>query len=203
MRVATYVLALVGAVHFASPGALAAQDSAYVPPADELAEAKVIIEAMLPADKRDQIILDMAVTVGRQAAAGFMTDPAFKEPGVKAIMDEYLDNLPNVMRPLFAEHMPKILDATAIAYTREFTLPELQDISAFARTPSGQRYFLNLQKLQSDPAVAQANQAMFTDLRPIQQAATADLLEKVKAYLVANPEVLDRLSGAANKASKN
>jgi hypothetical protein len=200
MRVARVVLAVVASVQIGTPGVLAAQNETYLAPADELAEARIIIEAMLPADKREQMILDMATAVGNQAAAGFMTGPIFKEPGIKAIIDQYLADLPNMMRPLFATHMPQILEATALSYTREFTLAELQDISAFARTTSGQRYFLNLQKFQSDPAVAAANQAMFADLAPVQQAAIGRLQAQVQEYLAANPDVLERLTkDEANK----
>lgn len=200
MRVARVVLAVVAAVQIGTPGVLAAQNGTYLAPADELAEARIIIEAMLPADKREQMILDMATAVGNQAAAGFMTGPIFKDPGIKAIIDQYLADLPTMMRPLFAKHMPQILEATALSYTREFTLAELQDISAFARTASGQRYFLNLQKFQSDPAVAAANQAMFADLAPVQQAAIGKLQAQVQEYLAANPDVLERLTkDEANK----
>jgi hypothetical protein len=196
MRVASYAIALVGLVHLASPGSLAAQEEPYVPPADELAEAQVIIEAMLPPDKREQILLDLASSVAKQASAGFMNGPIFEEPGVKAIVDGFLADLPKVYRPLFAEHMPKILDATAVAYTREFTLEELRDISSFARTPSGQRYFLRIQALQSAPEVAAANSAMFTDLGPIARAASVKVGQEVEAYLATNPEVVERLRKA-------
>lgn len=196
MRVATSAIALAALVHLAVPGSLAAQDGAYVPPADEMAEAQVIIEAMLPPDKREQILLDLATAVAEQASAGLMTGPVFEEPGIKTIMDRYIANLPNLYRPLFAEHMPKILEATAIAYTREYTLEELRDISAFARTPSGQRYFIRLQALQSDPAIATANQAMFAALGPIANTAGAQVKQEVEAYLKANPEVIERLRKA-------
>lgn len=190
------VLLVTAALLIALPGAAFAQDEAYVPPAEELVEAKVIIEAMFPADKRDQVLLDMASSLAQQAASGFMSGPIYEEPGIKAIMDAYIADLPDTFRPLFAKHLPQIFEATAIAYTREFTLDELKDISEFARTPSGQRYFISLQKFQSDPAVAKANQNMFVDLAPIQQAAGAKLMQQVEAYLVANPDVIRRLEKA-------
>lgn len=193
MRTFRSALCLTAALLLAIPGAAFAQDEAYVAPAEELAEAKVIIEAMFPADKREQILLDMATSLAQQAASGFMTGPIYEEPGLKAIMDAYIADLPDTFRPLFAIHLPHIFEATAVAYTREFTLEELKDISAFARTPSGQRYFISLQKFQSDPAVAQANQQMFADLAPIQQAAGAKLRKQVEEYLVANPDVISRL----------
>lgn len=186
----------------ALPAAARAQTEAYVPPADELAEASVIIEAMFPPDKREQILLDLAGAVANQAAAGMMTGQIFEEPGIKAIMDAYLADLPTNFRPLFAKHMPRIFEATAVAYTREFTLEELRDISAFARTPSGQRYFISLQKFQSDPAVAAANQAMFADLAPLQQAAGARLRKQIEEYLIANPAVIDRLDKAGSGSGK-
>lgn len=196
MRVARYAIAVAGLVHFASAGGLAARDEPYVPPADELAEAQVIIEAMLPPEKREQILLDLASAGAKQASAGFMSGPVFEEPGIKAIVDDFLAELPMVYQPLFAEHMPRILEATAVAYTREFTLEELRDIGAFARTPSGQRYFSRIQALQSDPQVAAANSAMFTDLAPIAKATSARMRQKVEAYLIANPGVVERLRKA-------
>jgi hypothetical protein len=111
-------------------------------------------------------------------------------------MDAYVADLPKTFRPLFAKNLPQIFEATAIAYTREFTLEELKDISAFARTPSGQRYFISLQKFQSDPAVAKANQDMFADLAPLQQAEGAKLRQQVEQYLIANPDVIRRLEKA-------
>jgi hypothetical protein len=202
MRVAPYALALAGLLFLASPGSLAAQDETYVPPADELAEAQVIIEAMLPPDKREQILLDLASTVAKQASAGFMNGPLFEEPGIKVIVEGFLADLPMVYRPLFAEHMPKILEATAVAYTREYTLEELRDIAAFARTPSGQRYFLRIQTLQSDPGVAAASSAMFTDLAPIARDAGIKVGQEVEAYLSDNPEVVERLKKAGIGADK-
>lgn len=202
MRVAPCAIALAGLLHLTAPGSLAAQDEPYVPPADELAEARIIIEAMLPPDKREQILLDLAGAVAKQASAGFMSGPVFEEPGIKAIVDDFLVDLPMVYRPLFAEHMPKILEATAVGYTREFTLEELRDIAAFARTPSGQRYFLRVQALQSDPDVAAANSAMFADLAPIARAASVALGQEVEAYLNANPEVIERLKEAGVGADK-
>ena len=191
--IARAATAVAAALLATVPAAAHAQAAPYVPPADELAEAGIIIEAMFPPDQREQILLDLAGAVANQAAAGMMTGQIFEEPGIKAIVDAYLADLPTNFRPLFAKHMPRIFEATAIAYTREFTLEELRDISAFARTPSGQRYFISLQKFQSDPAVAAANQAMFADLAPIQQAASARLRQEVEEYLIANPQVIERL----------
>lgn len=198
MRVANRILALIAAALVASPAALAAQEDTYVAPADELVLARQIIETMYPADEREDILLEMSGTIARQAAGGLLTDPAFSEPGLRAIMDKYIDDLPETLRPVFARNIPKLMEATAIAYTRKFTLEELRDISSFAQTPSGQRYFISLQGLLSDPAVAAANQAMFADANPVVREAAAGLRTQVEEFLKANPDVLERLKAKSS-----
>lgn len=195
MRVARHAIAFAAAIPLASP-ALAMQADSYVAPADELAYAKVIIEAMYPEDKRDQMVLDLASTVANQMAAGTMSGPIFEEPGIRAIMEQFLKDLPEVLRPTFTKHLPSIFEATAIAYTREYTLEELRDISAFAQTPSGKRYFLSLQKLQSDPAVASANTTMFKDVDPVTKQQGDKVRQQVEAFLMANPDALERIKKA-------
>lgn len=197
MKVRRPVVGLAAAVLLVFPGAGFAQDEAYVPPAEELTEARMIIDAMFPADKREQILIDMGTTMAGQAVSGLMAGPVFEEPGIRAIIEEFVvTDLPGTFKTLFAKHMPQIFEATAVAYTREFTLEELRDISAFARTPSGRRYFISLPKLQSDPLVAAATQAMFADLAPVQKTVGERVGKQVEEYLIANPEVLERLMKA-------
>ncbi len=196
MRVAPYALALVAAVQTITPAALAAQDETYVAPPEELALANVIIEAMYPADKREAMLLELSRSIASQYMAGAMTGPMFQEPGIRAIMDRFVADLPDAFRPIFAKQLPRIFDATAIAYTREFTLEELQDIARFAQTPNGSRYFVNLQKLQSDPAIAAANQAYFAELGPLARTMGAEVGKEVETYLRANPDVVERLKKA-------
>jgi hypothetical protein len=200
LRPGTVLMAAAMAVAF--PATAYAQTEDYVAPADELAEARAIMTAMFPEDQREQMILGMAVAMGQQAAAGVMTGPVFEEPGIKAIIEAYLAELPQTLRPLFAKHLPSIFEATAIAYTRKFSLDELRDIGAFAKTSSGQRYFANLQTLLSDPAVAAANQAMFNDVGPIQSEQSARIVQQVEAYLIANPDVIERLEKAGMGEAK-
>ena len=188
--------ALCAAALLAAHSIALAQTEPYTPPADEMAEAAVIIETMFPTDKRAQIVIDMATATARQAVAGYSTGPVFEEPGIKAIMESFLADLPSTFAPLFAKHLPKIFEATAVAYTREFTLEELRDIAAFARSPSGQRYFISLQKFLGDPAVAAANQAMFADVAVLQKNRSGAVRKQVEEYLMANPDVLERLSKA-------
>ena len=179
---------------FANPAF--AQTDSYVAPADELSEAMAIMDVMFPAKSREQDMLDTAMTMGNQLAASMMSGPIFEEPGIRAIMDEFIGKMPDIMRPAIAKHLPNMIKSTAIAYTREFTLEELQDLRAFATTPSGERYFSTVQKLLADPAVAQSNQAFFSEINAVQQGELEKLQGNVVAYLQANPEVVERLQAA-------
>jgi hypothetical protein len=173
-----------------------AQTDTYTPPADELAEAMAIMEVVFPPDTREQAMIDTATTMGNQMAGSLMTGPIFEVPGIKAIMDDFLASLPEVMRPMIVKHLPSMIKSTAIAYTREFTQSELQDIRAFATTPSGQRYFSSAQGLLADPAVAAANEAFFADVNAAQQVEVEKIQAKVVDYLQKNPEVIERLQAA-------
>ena len=188
------LLTAVGALTLAAPAL--AQESPYTPPEDELVEARAIMNAMFPPETREESMLEIMESMGRQVADGMMQGPVFQEPGIKAIMDEFIAELPVVMRPMVAEYLPQMIESTAIAYTREFTLEELQDISAFAATPSGKRYFGNVQSLLNDPAVAETNQAFFAKVGTVQQAEAVKLSQKVQQYLQDNPEVVERLKAA-------
>ncbi|MFO6447228.1 hypothetical protein ACLBKU_08800 [Erythrobacter sp. NE805] len=196
MRLVRPVLVLLGALALAAPGAVAAQEAAYVPPPEELALAREIIAVMYPADKRDEMLLEMSTNLAKQAMAGGMDNPVFREPGIKAIMDRFVADLPEVLRPAFVKHMPQIFEATAVAYTRLFTLEELRDIRAFAGTPSGQRYFASTNQVMSDPAIAAANAAYFAEVMPLPRQMGAKVRKEVEDYLKANPEVLERLAKA-------
>ena len=173
-----------------------AQSDDYTPPAEEMVEAMAIIEVMLPAQTREQDMLDTAMTMANQYAASAMSGPIFEEPGIRAIMDQFLADMPDMMRPMIAKHMPSMMKSTAIAYTREFTLEELRDIREFASTPSGSRYFRNAQKLLSDPAIAQSNQEFFSELNTVQEVEVKKLQARVVEYLQNNPDAIERLEAA-------
>jgi hypothetical protein len=193
MRFARHAVAFAAALNLALPAALAAQDEAYVPPPEELALARGIIEVMYPVDKREELLLAMAGNIAKQYSDGVMDGPLYAEPDIRAIMDKFMAEIPEALRPAFAKHMPIIFEATAVAYTRQYTLAELRDILAFAKTPSGQRYFSTLTELLGDPAVARANQAYFAELAPASRAYGEKANAALREYLMANPDVLERL----------
>jgi hypothetical protein len=160
----------------------------------ELAEARAIMEIAFPTAERDETFGTMAgqfLDQFRRAIPDAVTDP-----GLKAILDAYLDDLPARLMPMMRVHLPKIIEATAVAYTNEFSLQELEDIHAFARTESGRRYFSQSAKLVGDPAVAAANTAYMGDLQHLQKTLGEEFMKEVIAYLEEHPEVLEQLNAS-------
>ncbi len=194
LKLSAFAFAASLALPFASVAN--AQQDTYQAPETELVEAMAIMEVMFPAETREETMLAVATSMGGQAANGMMQGPVFEEPGIKAIMDNFLANLTETMRPAISRHLPSMIEATAVAYTREFTLDELRDIRAFADTQTGTRYFSSVQNLLNDPIVAQANTAFFQDISVISQQQSQAVQQEVIEYLQANPDVMQRLKDA-------
>lgn len=121
--------------------------------------------------------------------------PSFmNDPGLAEIMTDFVGQLPAILRPATSAFIPRQMDAVAQAYTRMFTVAQLNDIVAFARTPTGKRYLQRSLDVMSDPAVAAVNKEYFAQAQTLTQASAMALDEKVSAYLKAKPEVARSLA---------
>lgn len=166
----------------------------------ELAEARAIMEIAFPPSDREQTFATLMAQVGDQFRDSLPTD-GITDPQLLAILDRYLGSIPERLGPTVRTHLPNIIEATAVAYTNEFTLAELQDIRAFAESPSGKRYLQRSTALVGDPAVAAANTAFFTDVQEIQAAFQGELIQDLSTYLAEHPEAAAELLGSAGAAS--
>jgi hypothetical protein len=178
----------------AAPASAIAQPQAATQAADpaRLAEAHAIIAVMFPPAQRLQMIQkmqdDMMAQMRPLLPAAIMSDP-----GLAAIMDNYIVGAKVRQRGVMEKHMPLLFEAMAGAYTREFSFAELKDIHAFAATPSGAHYLSRSTAIVGDPAVARVNTAMFQDIHAATEAALPGLKEKVMTYLTAHPDVAARI----------
>ena len=107
---------------------------------------------------------------------------------MRAILDRHFASIPERLGPAISKHLPKIIEATASAYTHEFTLAELKDIHAFAQSPAGEHYLKRSAALVGDPDVATVNTAFFADVQEIQTAFQRDLITELSAYIAEHPE---------------
>src|SRR5690606_10775689 len=128
----------LGALLVAAPPATA---QAQEPDPAELAEARAIVAVMFPPDERDQMIQTLIEQIASQLEQVTPFDvESFGDAGLTNVVANFRAELVGVIMPTVQTHLPKILEATATAYTNEFDLAELRDIRAFSETPSGRRY---------------------------------------------------------------
>ncbi|PZT90183.1 MAG: hypothetical protein DI637_04760 [Citromicrobium sp.] len=169
-------------------------------PAEELAEARLIIQAMYPPEQRDAMFEQMMAEITRQYGASAMSDPVFEEPAIRAIMDEFIASVPARLMPSIRKHMPAMFEASAVAHARAFDLPQLRAIREFSQSPIGRDYFSRLPSLMADPAVRQANEAYFAEVHTLSQEAMVELMQKVRTYLEQNPDVRERIEARVGQA---
>ena len=177
----------------ALPAAAAAQDN----DAAELAEARAIVAVIYPPAERDAMMRTMLEQFAGQLKQSVPLDiAAFGDPGLSAIVEKFQDNVVGLVMPTVQAHLPKIIEATAVAYTHEFDLAELRDIRAFAETPAGRRYLSRQTALVGDPAVAEVNTAYLRDIQLLAAAKQAEFREELLAYFAKHPEVARKVAEA-------
>jgi hypothetical protein len=186
--VRAFSFAFAAALGCAVPALAAAGDApaaASQEPLDEqeLALARTIVAAMMPADRQEQMFIDAMEAMNSQSLAA--ATAKIDDPGVKKIIRKYVDDLPDRFRPVIRRHLPEITEAVARAYAREFTLAELQDIAAFAQTPSGARYLSRSSAIMSDPDFAAANSKLTADALASNEKNMAAMAQEITAYKAA------------------
>ncbi len=164
---------------------------------EKLHEARAILEAIYPTAERDQIFRNIAGTISNQYGQAALKDPLFDDPGLRAIMNDFLAEIPQMLAPVIRTHMPEVFEATTVAYAREFTLEELREIRTFASTPAGSHYFRKSSELLADPAVAEANGRYFEAISKLQNEARQVVEAKIRKYFEDNPQALKQLEQKA------
>jgi hypothetical protein len=186
---------ILGALLVATvPAAAAAQDDA----AAELAEAHEIIAIMYPAAERDQMVRTMIEQFAGQIGQAVPLDKdAFGDPALAKMVEQYRDGMVGLVLPTVQAHLPKILEATALAYTHEFDLAELREIRAFAQTPAGRHYLSRSLALIGDPAIAEVNTAYMREVQALGATKQAEFREQVRTYFKAHPEAARKVFEAS------
>lgn len=191
-RAATVLLALAA---LASPGPFAtraAAQTAAVDPA-RLELGRQIVSIMYPPEKRQAMAGSLVDNVLAQFRAS-MSDPStYADPGMKKILDDAFASIPQRLSPAVQAHLPRLFEAMARAYAREFSVAELQETIAFARTPSGRHYLQSSATIMADRDIAAANSAYFSQVQQVSQQISVDFRQNVTAYLQAHPDLAARL----------
>jgi hypothetical protein len=164
-----------------SPSAAAIVSQSATENAEALRLAREIVAIAFPPEQQSATMHQLLVAFTQQMKTAWASD--LNDPGLNTILDRYIASIPDRLMPLINQHMPLMLDATAQAYTREFSLSEIVQLRAFAGTAVGTHMLSRGTALLSDPAVAQANQAYLRELQSLNAQASSELRGEVEAYL--------------------
>lgn len=156
-----------------------------------LAQAREIVDTILPPDKRSDQLATMMRAIADQMR-GSIAIPASDE-GLRQIMDNYLAKTLDRIRPITDRFLPKQSEAMAEAYVREFSSDELAQIGQFAKTPAGRHYLSRSTAMVSDPAVAAANRVYFMEAQQEARAGVAELQQTVFDYIAKHPEITKKM----------
>jgi hypothetical protein len=199
--------AVVGATLTAlMPAAAAAQaqPAAAAQPDDpaKLAEARAIVTVIFPPEKRQQMVRTLLTQFTSQVLSAVPTGlESLHDAGLNAIMDKFRAGIPDDLTPIVKAHLPQIIDATASAYTHEFSLAELKDIHAFAQTAAGAHYLSKSTQLMGDPSIVAANKAYMADVVTMAKGKEAEVKSELLDYIKAHPDLQKKIEAqeAANK----
>nr|WP_246438804.1 DUF2059 domain-containing protein [Novosphingobium piscinae] len=79
------------------------------------------------------------------------------------------------------------MDAYAKGYAREFSVPELEELLTFVKTPVGSHFFLRSSAILADPAFAAANQDYIRELQPQIERMRETLTRELVEHFSKNP----------------
>ena len=193
-KITAMVLAAIVAVATipASVDAAPAPAPAQADEAAKLTEARSILAVMFPPSQREAMFIKLQADLGSQFSA-LLPATLMADPGLKGIFEEFKNAAFERQRAVLLRRFPAQLDAMATAYAREFSLGELKDIHAFARTSSGAHYFSKSLSMIGDPAVAKVNTETVAQIHAVTQDLLPGFKDKVVAYLKAHPDVAAKI----------
>lgn len=87
----------------------------------------------------------------------------------RATAETTLDRLLQRLDPKLREGMPKMMEAYAQVYAREFSAVELQQLRDFATSPTGRHYMAQSLTLMSEPQLLEAQEELMGNVMPIMQ----------------------------------
>jgi hypothetical protein len=158
-----------------------------------------IYDVMFPPEVRDAKMRQLMVTMLEQAKGTISLPKIFEEPGLKHLMDDAFNSIPDRMGELMHEYQPRLREAMARAYAREFAASELESVLTFARTPAGKHYLERSTAIMGDSDVAAVNHEYFMAMQKVMEGLKSDLQARLFKYFEAHPELVKRIEAEARK----
>lgn len=164
---------LAAALFVAAPAAAQAQQAAAVDPA-RLTAASTLVDVIMPPSERmamlESVLKPMYANVrqsmlGNERFAALFQNNAEAMKALEAFMVRQESRSIGTLR----QTLPEMVEAMKRAYARRFTVAQIDEMTAFFRTPTGQVYIRQAATIMTDPDMqAWQRQIMNASLRDIQ-----------------------------------
>ena len=124
--------------------------------------SRQILTVIAPPQTRAAKLAEKFRFLSNQVSASFLTDG--EDPKFQARVDSDMQAMWQEMTSILARHIPDYYEAMARSYARNFTIPELRQILAFAQTPTGLKFLQSGSLIAESPEVVAVLQQMQVDL---------------------------------------
>ena len=142
-----------------------------------------IVAIGYPEEDREALFFGtMDQMVGQMRSAIAPTLPN-DDPGAVAILDDWIAEYTEESKKVLRRHIPAIMSGMVEAYATIFTEEELEDILAFVRTRSGQRYFALSPAIVGSKSFADANQRYMDESVAMIGPAQRELKSRLDDYM--------------------
>jgi hypothetical protein len=121
--------------------------------------ASELINLIMPPSSREAMLATMIEGQMTMVRNNLMNVPAIKSalersPGARSVFDRFVARQTQFSVETITERLPGMIEAMSEAYARRFTLEQLQEMSVFFQSPTGQRYVEQSTSIMNDPAIA-------------------------------------------------
>lgn len=171
-----------GAPNVAASASPTVQGDAPVDPAS-LERAREILTLAFPPEKREQMYATLMNTIVGQARKTMEGTEPSKDKDFEAVLDRSTQRMFDELQQILNAHIPDYFESMAKAYARSFSSDELNELLAFAKTPTGQHFFARSTTLVQDPDVQAASARMMADMRTKLPAIQSEIANDVAAYV--------------------
>jgi hypothetical protein len=154
---------------------------------ERLELARSLANTMLPPEHTGRFVEEMVEQQMELVTSAYTDNDDFKRmtrqaPRIARRLDQFIVEVSRVTTRIITENMPSLVEATAQAYARRFTIAELRDLQSFFATPTGQRFATENLMIATDPAMtAWQTRVMATtqeEMMPLLEPFMADVMRE-------------------------
>ena len=149
------------------------------PSAERLALARQFVTLTLSSNDYVELMHEGTTQMVAALSASFEDEAEVKS--LEKSIKRYLA----AAEPKVRAHMPKLAEAYAQVYARDYSAAELHQLIAFAQSPTGKRYLLARTKVDMDPLVSDAQEQLGEELAPLMEDMQREMCAEKAAQRIA------------------